>query len=54
VSQLRFSRRLYENYPYGASYGCAIERYESRRIPLHVWAMVVIGVAGFLIVWFTR
>ena len=31
----------------------AIERYESRRIPLHVWAMVAIGVVGLVLILMT-
>ena len=46
--------RLYEGTQAGADYGCSITKYESRRIPLHVWAMVAIGVVGFIVIYLTR
>lgn len=30
MSHLRFSRRMYEQFPYGNEYGCAVTRYERR------------------------
>lgn len=54
MSHLRFSRRMGEQFPWGAEYGCSITKYETRRIPLHVWAMVVIGVVGFIVIYLTR
>jgi hypothetical protein len=38
--------------PYDRFY--AVQRFSDRRIPLHVWAMVAIGVAGFIVILITR
>lgn len=45
MSHLRFSRRMGEQWPYGASYGCAITRYERKAAN---WAVNIALVIGFV------
>jgi hypothetical protein len=39
----RFSRRLYEQYPYGAEYGCAITAFERKAGQTAVYIALAIG-----------
>lgn len=43
MSPLRFSRRMHEQYPYGAEYGCAITAFERKAGDAAVWLSLAIG-----------
>ena len=44
----RFSRRMGEQYPFGAEYGAAITKYERVRTPLSDKVLFVVGVIGVI------
>lgn len=43
MSHLRFSRRMGEQYPYGAEYGCAITAFERKAGQTAVYIACAIG-----------
>lgn len=46
MSHLRFSRRMGEQYPYGAEYGCAITAFERKAGDWAVYISCAIGFAA--------
>lgn len=45
-----FSRRMGEQYPFGAEYGCAITRYPSKHRAAD-FALYIVAVIALVVVW---
>lgn len=52
MSHLRFSRRMGEQWPYGAEYGCSVTRYECKT-PLATKALYIVAVLAFIVIYAT-
>lgn len=52
MTGLRFSRRMGENYPYGAEYGCAVTVYQTKT-PASTKALYWVGVLAFIVIFAT-
>jgi hypothetical protein len=52
VKHLHFSRRMCEQYPYGAEYGCAITRYVRKHRAADI-ALYIVAALAVLVIWWT-